>query len=187
MDPELLDAAAELFWQECASRLPFQVGGMEAAAIPLLTAILMKSLSRGTPVNGFILRKERKTYGTGNSIEGVLTDAPIVLVDDVLNSGASMEKARVVLEQENKTIAAAYVLSRLRKPPRQALADEARGTGDRSVPPLGIWPLRGKAGAAADGTVPQPVAFHLARPQFLSPRSEVVSRHRRQARLLRQR
>ena len=117
MDPELLDAAAELFWQECASRLPFQVGGMEAAAIPLLTAILMKSLSRGTPVNGFILRKERKTYGTGNSIEGVLSDAPIVLVDDVLNSGASLEKARVVLEQENKTIAAAYVLVDYESPP----------------------------------------------------------------------
>ena len=110
MDPGPLDAAAELFWQECAGRLPFQVGGMESAAIPLLSAILMKSLSRGTPVNGFILRKERKTYGTGNSIEGLLTDAPIVLVDDVLNSGASMEKARVVLEQANKTIAAAYVL-----------------------------------------------------------------------------
>ena len=56
--------------------LPFQVGGMEAAAIPLLSAILMKSLSRGTPVNGFIVRKERKTYGAGSSIEGALTDAP---------------------------------------------------------------------------------------------------------------
>src|SRR5580700_2297067 len=100
MDARSLDAAAELFWQECASRLPFQVGGMESAAIPLLSAILMKSLSRGTPVNGFIVRKERKTYGAGNSIEGALTDAPIVMVDDLLNSGSSMEKARVVLEQE---------------------------------------------------------------------------------------
>jgi outer membrane protein assembly factor BamB/orotate phosphoribosyltransferase len=110
MDAKSLDAAAELFWQECAGRMPFQVGGMEAAAIPFLSAILMKSLSRGTPVNGFILRKERKTYGTGSSIEGALTGAPIVIVDDVLNSGASMEKARVVLEKEDKTIALAYVL-----------------------------------------------------------------------------
>jgi outer membrane protein assembly factor BamB/orotate phosphoribosyltransferase len=110
MDARSLDAAAELFWQECAGRMPFQVGGMEAAAIPFLSAIVMKSLSRGTPVNGFILRKERKTYGTGSSIEGAPTGAPIVMVDDVLNSGASMEKARVVLEQENKTIAFAYVL-----------------------------------------------------------------------------
>ena len=110
MDAKSLDAAAELFWQECAGRMPFQVGGMEAAAIPLLSAIMMKSLSRGTPVNGFIVRKERKTYGAGSSIEGGLTGAPIVMVDDLLNSGASMEKARVVLEQERKTIAFAYVL-----------------------------------------------------------------------------
>ena len=110
MDAKSLDAAAELFWEECAGRLPFQVGGMEAAAIPFLSAIIMKSLSRGTPVNGFIIRKERKTYGTGSSIEGTLTDAPIVLVDDLLNSGTSMEKARVVLEKENKSIAFAYVV-----------------------------------------------------------------------------
>ncbi len=110
MDAKLLDAAAELFWQECGGRLPFQVGGMEAAAIPLLSAILMKSLSRGTPVNGFTIRRERKTYGTGSSIEGVLTDAPIVMVDDVLNSGSSLEKARVVLEQEDCAMAAAFVL-----------------------------------------------------------------------------
>ena len=110
MDAKSLNAAADLFWQECAAYMPFQVGGLESAAIPLLSAIVMKSLSRGTPVNGFIVRKERKTYGAGNSIEGTLTGAPIVMVDDLLNSGASMEKARVVLAQENKSIALAYVL-----------------------------------------------------------------------------
>jgi outer membrane protein assembly factor BamB/orotate phosphoribosyltransferase len=110
MDAKLLDAAAELFWRECAGLMPFQVGGMEAAAVPFLSAILMKSLSRGTPVSGFAIRKERKTYGAGNSIEGALTEAPIVIVDDILNSGSSLEKARVVLEQQNKTIAAAFVL-----------------------------------------------------------------------------
>ena len=110
MDPKTLDAAAELFWQECAGRMPFQVGGMEAAAIPLLSAILMKALARGAPVNGFIVRKERKTYGTGSSVEGALTDAPIVMVDDILNSGSSLEKARVVLEQEGRSIAFAFVL-----------------------------------------------------------------------------
>jgi outer membrane protein assembly factor BamB/orotate phosphoribosyltransferase len=116
MDPKLLDAAAELFWQECGGRMPFQVGAMEAAAIPLVSAILLKSLSRGTPVTGFIVRKERKTYGAGNSIEGTLTDAPIVMIDDVLNSGASLEKARVVLAQEKQNIAFAYVLIDYRSP-----------------------------------------------------------------------
>jgi outer membrane protein assembly factor BamB/orotate phosphoribosyltransferase len=110
MDAKLLDAAAELFWQECAGRLPFQVGGMEAAAVPLVSAIILKSLARGTPVNGFTVRKERKTYGTGISIEGTLISAPIVIVDDVFNSGASLEKTRVVLEQENRSIAFAFAL-----------------------------------------------------------------------------
>ncbi len=110
MEAKLLDAAAELFWQQCAGLLPFQAGGMETAAIPLLSAILMKSQARGTPVNGFMIRKERKTYGTGSSIEGTLSGDPIVLVDDILNSGRSLEKARVVLEQAGKSIARAYVM-----------------------------------------------------------------------------
>jgi len=110
MDANVLNAAADLFWQEWAQRMPFQVGGMEAAAIPLLSAILLKSLTRGTPVTGFIVHKERKTYGTGGLIEGTVTDAPIVMVDDILNSGGSLEKARVVLEKERRAMAGAFVL-----------------------------------------------------------------------------
>ena len=110
MDAKLLDAIADLFWESCADAMPFQVGGMESAAIPLLSAILMKAVARGTPVNGFIVRKERKTYGAGGLIEGTLTDAPILIVDDVLNSGTSMEKVRVVLEGEDRKIDLAFVL-----------------------------------------------------------------------------
>lgn len=110
MQPIVLEAIADLFWDICGDKLPFQIGGMEVAAIPMLTAILMKSRARGTPVNGFIVRKERKTYGTGSLIEGMLTDAPIIVVDDILNSGRSLEKIRVVLEHENKEIGLVFVL-----------------------------------------------------------------------------
>jgi len=110
MDAKLLDAIADLFWEMCADAMPFQVGGMEVAAIPLLSAILIKSVARGTPVNGFIIRKERKTYGAGGLIEGTLNNAPIVIVDDLLNSGSSMEKVRVILEGEKKSIAFVFVL-----------------------------------------------------------------------------
>lgn len=110
LDAKLLDAAAELFWQQCGHLLPFQVGGMESAAVPLVAAILMKSQARGTPVNGFIVRKERKTYGACRTIEGVLTGDRILLVDDLIHSGRSLEKARVVLEQENRKLDLSYVL-----------------------------------------------------------------------------
>jgi outer membrane protein assembly factor BamB/orotate phosphoribosyltransferase len=110
MEPRFLDAAAELFWEECDRFLPFQVGAIETAGIPLLSAILMKSASRGTPVNGFVVKKERKTYGTGEAINGELTDAPILFVDDILNSGNSLEKARSVLEQSARRMERVFVL-----------------------------------------------------------------------------
>jgi outer membrane protein assembly factor BamB/orotate phosphoribosyltransferase len=110
MDARLLDAIAELFWENCADKMPFQVGGMEIGGIPLVSAVLMKSAARGTPVNGFIVRKERKTYGVGGLIDGVLTDEPIIIVDDIINSGSSLEKVRVVLEQVQKSITLTFVL-----------------------------------------------------------------------------
>jgi outer membrane protein assembly factor BamB/orotate phosphoribosyltransferase len=110
MDSQLLNAVAEVFWEMCADRMPFQVGGMEVAAIPLVSAILMKSVERGTLINGFIVRKERKTYGPGNLIEGKVTDAPIIIVDDIFNSGSSLEKVRVVLEDMQRKIASVFVL-----------------------------------------------------------------------------
>jgi outer membrane protein assembly factor BamB/orotate phosphoribosyltransferase len=188
MDANLLDAAAELFWQECAGRMPFQVGGMEAAAIPFLSAILMKSLARGTPVNGFIVRRERKTYGTGSSIEGALTGAPVIVVDDVLNSGASMEKTRVVLERENQTIACAYVLidyeSSQGKLWRErhgipvvapfrlsefGLSIETPGPGPGPGLGPGLGPELGPGLELGPGTRPKPMAAFHNRWRFASP------------------
>jgi len=162
MEPKSLDAAAELFWQECAGRLPFQVGGLEAAAIPLVTAIVMKSQSRGTPVNGFILRKERKTYGTGSQIEGTLSDAPVVIIDDVLNSGASMEKARVVLEQQYRTIAFTYVLIDYESP-RGNLWRKRHG-----IPVIAPFRLS-EFGLSIEQPAPRPVATFHNRWRFASP------------------
>ena len=162
MDPQLLDAAAELFWQECAGYLPFQVGAMESAAIPLLSAILMKSHSRGTPVNGFMIRKERKTYGAGSSIEGVLTGDPILLADDVMNSGTSLEKARVVLEQQNKKVALAYVLVDYES------ADGKRWRQQRGVPVLSPFRL-GEFGLSVEVPKPRPMAAFYNRWRFASP------------------
>jgi orotate phosphoribosyltransferase len=109
-NPNHLDATADLFWEMLGSSLPFQIGGMETGAIPLIAAIQIKSVARGTPVNAFIVRKERKTFGAGNRIEGSLTDEPIILVDDIMNSAQSMEKARAVLEAPGRDIAQVFVL-----------------------------------------------------------------------------
>lgn len=97
LDAEGLAAIGELFWDEYAPSLPFQVGGIEASAIPIVSAIQLAGRGRGIAVNGFIVRKERKDSGLARRIEGEVTDAPIIIVDDVVNSASSLEKVRTAL------------------------------------------------------------------------------------------
>lgn len=118
LQPRWLDRYAEIFWEHYASRLPFQVGGIETASIPLVTAIVMKSVERGTPVNGFYIRKSRKRQGLMKRVEGTVTDAPIILVDDLMNSGQSINRQIDVLESAGKTVSDVYVMLTFR-------ADEA--------------------------------------------------------------
>lgn len=94
---EILNLYAELFWERYHDSLPFQVGGLESAAIPLVSAIVMKSIERGTPVNGFYIRKSRKREGLMRQIEGTLTNDPVILVDDLVNSGSTFHKQLTVL------------------------------------------------------------------------------------------
>ena len=105
-----LEEFAAAFWGRFKDHAPFQVAGMETAAIPLLSAILFSCPKERAPLNGLIIRKERKTTGRGRAIEGDLTQAPIVLIDDILNSGESAEKARVVLEAVGRKIDEMFVV-----------------------------------------------------------------------------
>ncbi|MCC4596855.1 PQQ-binding-like beta-propeller repeat protein [Xanthomonas campestris pv. phormiicola] len=110
MQREALEQIAHAFWERNASREPFQLGGLETAAIPLLTALLLTAPKERGAVNGFIIRKDRKTTGLGNAIEGEVLDLPIVLVDDSLNSGNSAEKARAVIAMAGHPLREVFVV-----------------------------------------------------------------------------
>ena len=92
LQPTVLDSYAELFIDTFQTQYPFQVGGLEVAAIPLITAIVMKSKARKLLINGFFIRKNRKKTGLLKMIEGTLENLPIILVDDLINSGGSFQK-----------------------------------------------------------------------------------------------
>lgn len=99
--PDVLDYYAELFFEKYAHLHTFQVGGLETAAIPLVSAIVLKSFEKKKPVTGFFIRKSRKKTGLLNRIEGKIDDSlPIVLVDDILNRGGSFMKQILILEEE---------------------------------------------------------------------------------------
>jgi outer membrane protein assembly factor BamB len=114
LQPHWLNRYAEIFWEQYGSQYPFQVCGMETAGIPLVAAIVMKSVERGTPVNGFYIRKSRKRYNLTKQIEGIVTDDPIILVDDLLNSGQTVAKECALVHETGKTISDIFVLLQFR-------------------------------------------------------------------------
>ncbi|OGG80302.1 hypothetical protein A3A39_03470 [Candidatus Kaiserbacteria bacterium RIFCSPLOWO2_01_FULL_54_13] len=125
LEPRWLDFVAEAFWKRFADKYPFQVGGAETLGIALVAAIVMKGVEHGTPVNGFFIRKSRKRTGLMKNIEGFLNEHPIILVDDIVNSGRTFEKQIVELTDRKKRVsdlftilafrdASAYTLARKR-------------------------------------------------------------------------
>src|ERR1700740_2218284 len=82
---DLITTVARTFWNQFVEQWPFQVCGLELAAIPIITAITIEGLRRGHNVNGFVVRKERKSYGSGHIVEGSIASCPAICVDDLFN------------------------------------------------------------------------------------------------------
>lgn len=101
---------ARCFWARMAQHWPFQVAGVELAALPLLGAILAHGSELGYPVTGLAVRRERKTYGRSRAIEGELSGLPIILIDDMINSGRTLVKSSVTLEALGGRIAHVFTV-----------------------------------------------------------------------------
>jgi hypothetical protein len=72
----------DLFRQE--GWRPRAAGGLTMGADPVVVAISVISSQAGTPVHGFLVRKQEKAHGMGRRIEGFQEKgAPVVIVDDV--------------------------------------------------------------------------------------------------------
>ena len=92
-NPYGIDLLGDLLLEEVAKYNPKSVGGLEMGAIPLATAIAIKSVDRyDDGINPFVIRKNPKLHGLEKKIEGEVK-APVVIVDDVVTSGKSIYDA----------------------------------------------------------------------------------------------
>jgi len=83
----------------------FQLTGREWAAIPLLVGIpLVLKQKYDIDINSFMIKRDRKTYGLHNYIEGKPNDLPVLIVDDVCNSTNSFKFCYDVLVAEDKEV-----------------------------------------------------------------------------------
>jgi orotate phosphoribosyltransferase len=102
LDPEGLDLASDLIIDILNQRFPNvdAIGGLVIGACPVVTAVCLKSRSsRRLP--GFFVRRERKSRGTGQLIDGpVKPGSNVVLLDDVTTTGGSVQKAIDAVREE---------------------------------------------------------------------------------------
>ncbi|NQV93105.1 PQQ-binding-like beta-propeller repeat protein [Candidatus Kaiserbacteria bacterium] len=115
LDPYHIDLIAEIFWDTYKDKRPFQVCGLEVAAIPLVTAIVMKSVQKGKPVNGFFIRKSRKKDGLMRMFEGTVTDENIIIVDDLINSGKSVMRQLAAIDAIGKKVSDVFTIMHFRE------------------------------------------------------------------------
>jgi outer membrane protein assembly factor BamB len=100
LDGKMAGLVAQDFWNRMTKYWPFQVAGMEIAAIPMITAIVLEGQRRGFDVSALMARKKRKKHGRCNLVEGKPNGHPIIMVDDVVNTGRTIGKLRQALQEE---------------------------------------------------------------------------------------
>ena len=102
LDAEGSNIIAKLILEQLAPGVK-GIGGLSMGADPVASSVAAISWERGTPVQGFLIRKEAKGHGTGRSVEGrnsLEEGASVCIVEDTTTTGTSLLKAVELAEAE---------------------------------------------------------------------------------------
>ena len=87
------------------------VGGLTLGADPIAAAVAAVSFHEGCPIPAFIVRKESKSHGTRQRIEGTpVAGKHVVVVDDVVTTAESTIEAIDAVRQAGGTVSAAICI-----------------------------------------------------------------------------
>lgn len=107
---EFLEAFVQVFDNEFAGVSEVQVCGMESGALPFIAAV---SLLSPKCKNAFYIRKSSKKYDLAKTIEGhILKEIPIIIIDDILNQGNTINKQKLILEEQGHSPHACFTILR---------------------------------------------------------------------------
>ena len=105
LNGEGLNLISDLFLDLKDSR-SIAVAGLTLGADPLVSGLIVKASSQGLDLNGLIIRKEIKKYGTKAGIEGpALEEGTLVtVIEDVVTTAGSVIKAIKKLRENNYVV-----------------------------------------------------------------------------------
>ncbi|MDR0827642.1 MAG: orotate phosphoribosyltransferase [Desulfovibrio sp.] len=95
------------------------VAGMTLGADPLLTATSLAALEAGRSLPALIVRKEAKNHGAALLIEGLKNVRPgdrVVMLEDVVSTGASVLKAAEKIERAGLEVASVFCILNREEP-----------------------------------------------------------------------
>ena len=105
LDPEGAELIARALLPALRDAKVEAVGGPTLGADPIVAAIAITSRLGGEGIPAFIVRKEAKTHGTGQGIEGPLRPGSrVAIVDDVCTTGGSLFHAIDAAEAAGCTV-----------------------------------------------------------------------------------
>jgi orotate phosphoribosyltransferase len=116
---------ASLLLQRCRQHGVRTIGGLTLGADPIAAAVAALSGAQDGHVNAFIVRKEAKSHGTAQVIEGpVLRPGErVLLVDDTLTTGGTLLQAADAVRAVGAEVVEAVCLVDREEGGAQALAD----------------------------------------------------------------
>ena len=125
LNSEGLNLISDLFLElkDSSSKV---VAGLTLGADPLVSGLIVKSASQGLDLNGLIIRKEIKKYGTKAGIEGPsLEEGTLVTVlEDVVTTAGSVIKAIKKLRENNYVVEEVLSIVDRQEGGLEALEDE---------------------------------------------------------------
>ena len=97
-----LNLISELFLELIDTRSK-AVAGLTLGADPLVSGLIVTAASQGLNLNGLIVRKEIKNYGTKSGIEGPILEKGtlVTVLEDVVTTAGSVIKAIKKLRENN--------------------------------------------------------------------------------------
>ena len=103
---EAITLLGELLYEATADLDIQAIGGLEVGAIPMAASALVAYHRAGRPMEGFFVRKQAKSHGSRDLVEGKVGPGDrVAIIDDVLTTGGSALQACQAVEAVGASVA----------------------------------------------------------------------------------